>query len=214
MISNKLLDLDYYLDKLSMYFKRCYGIEEQFAMINSIMKQMNDTLDFTHERLDIMREDYDTIINQEQNGDTYSNVSDILDKIASIYGVARTFSVSYTASSISVTDKQISLNNAELVVLIKARIIQNTYKGTYEECMQLYRLIGLDQFIIINNDVEDATCNMYLQPQSSENIQDMFLAGLLSLESLGITYNYDLVSSTSLGLWNATEWDDSTRLWS
>lgn len=213
MISDKLLDLDYYLDKLSMYFRRCYGIEEQFAMLNSIMRQLNSTLDFAYERLDVMNTDYINMINRTQT-ETDIDESDILDKIASIYGVARTFSVSYTTSSTSVTDKQISLNNEELVVLIKARIIQNTYKGTYEECMSLYRLIGLDQFIIINNDVEDATCNMYLQPQSSENIQDMFLAGLLSLESLGITYNYDLVSATSLGLWDVSDWDDTTRLWS
>lgn len=213
MIDERLLQLNYYLDKLSMYFRSSYGIEEQFAMIHNILSTMNSELDKAFENINVVSPD---IINVYNELDETGQVSDMLDKIASIYGITRQFSVTYVDENDIVVTENLSLTNYELLILVRARIIQNTYKGTYEECMKMYKLINLQDDIIINFDTEDATCNIYLRPMSltvTDNIKHMFLAGLLTLKSLGITYNHYYYDVSQLGIWDETDWNSSTRLW-
>lgn len=210
MLNEKLLSLDYYFNKLSMFMSNSYGVKEQFAIIHNILVSVDSTIDTFFENFNIMSQDITNVIAPG------SNESDVLDKIASIYGVARQFSVSYTDGETQYTDVELNLNNFELLMLIRATIIQNNYSGTYEETIDFYKLIGLTGLITLLNAQDLAECDVYLTPSNiiTENISKMFLAGLLTLKSLGIKYNHTYIDINNIGVWDVSEWDDSTRVWS
>lgn len=215
MLNDTLLDLDYYLDKLSTYFKSVHGIEEQFSMIHNILVKMNDEIDNTFTCLDVMKPTYMSDLQNLLNTD--DNV-DILDRIAFIYGVQRVFTSTYYDSiSGQTVTYNFELDNYELLTLIRARIIQNCFKGSYEDCMKFYELIGLSDNIVIVNDVNNATCNIFLRPLGStsisENIQAMFLSGFLTLQSVGIIYNHRNYDIVVYALWDSGKWDTNDNFW-
>ena len=66
---------------------------------------------------------------------------------------------------------------------------------------------------------EAAKCDIYLDvsvSSDSDNIRALFLAGMLTLKSVGITYNEMIVSFDNAGVWDGTEshgkWDVATWL--
>lgn len=213
MLKAELLDLDYYLNKLSLFMRNSYGVEEQFEMIHQILVRVNTSIDETFEALDVMSENYLSIINSYINN---NEDFDILDKIASIYGVSRHFSVTYkeTPESVTSTTTELNLTNEELLMLIRARIIQNTYRGSYIESKQFYSLIGLQNQITLLT-FSAGVCEVIYTATSeqSNELKCMFLAGLLTLTSMGITYEHRLLDLSAIAIWDTTDWDDTTKKW-
>ena len=164
--------------------------------------------------LNIFAKDYFTFLQNYIGSSSTDTVSDILDKIAYIFGVSRNIKVTYTDYEGELhTNEQLSLNNNELLILIKGRIIQNYCDGSLEQVNAYYQSVGLN--IVVNTDQTIvATANLYLiQEQQLEmsNIDKMFLAGLLVIESMGIEYKPQRLVPTNIMIWDSTDtaigWD-------
>ena len=200
MIDKQFLTKEYYLDKLSLILKNTHGIEEDIAFFVELHKQIEKSIDNMSEMMDIFNEAYLTKISDTTH-------YDILDRLGALYNVTRQFSVTYEE-----TTYELNLNDEELLMLIKAMVIKNRYKGTYEEQQELFKQIGLPIYQF--NAINPAECDVYLDNTIpvSENIQHMFLAGLFTLTSMGINYNFYYTSISNIGVWDVSNWDEA--IWS
>lgn len=198
MILDKLLQLNYYTKKLSTSMRASFGVEDQFAMFVYYLNEINTTLDSLFQQLDVNAE--------------VERLDDTLDKIASFYGLYRTLSVSYHDNTEDEdVNEDITLTNDELLLLIKATIIKNNCQGTMEEINNMYKTFDLPIFVATRDD-ENAAATYYIKTEVpvSDNIMHLFKAGLLSVQSMGINYNFLESNDSRYGLWDST---DSTRLW-
>lgn len=224
ILNDRLKEFDYYVDKLPMYLKSSYGFIEHFRVWYDLLvgRAQPDLYygiipasDTILALLNIFDSDYmQTLINlpdaDVQNGISTNN--DMIDKLAALFGVKRTFSVSYRSNETLVT-KVLNLTDYELLILIKCQIVQSYCDGTYLQISQFYKDCGLS--IICLTSTTPATCNLILQRAAdssiaySENIADMFLAGLLRIESMGIEYYQSILDLTSLLFWDSiSTWSD------
>lgn len=199
MIREDLLEFQYYLDRLSMFMKESYGITEQTEIFYRQLYEVNQQLDFAFTNLDIWN-------NQNIK-------SEFLDLIGAIFGLRRSFNIEYTyindqQEEINVK-KNISLNDNDFLIYIKCQIIKQNFQGTNEELERLYThyknnkqeagLIDLCFIYILT--IGSANCSIYFQNSSSfsENIIELFKAGYLTIESMGIKYTKDVGSIFTLG---------------
>jgi len=198
MIKQELLDVNYYLSKLSLLMRQSGGYEEQFRFIDKILVQYDDSLNQVMERLNVYDNNYLSVF-----GDT---VKDILDKIAGVYGVTRQFSMYIIDPKTSPTKTvyEANLSDAELLVLIKATIIKNACDGSREQIQNLMNSIGLQNYMFISTSTNPAECNVYILDSGNitDNIRRMILAGLIMIESLGIRYNYNITDTSVIGLYD------------
>ena len=130
--------------------------------------------------------------------------TEILDFLAHLFGQSRHPKVIINGSSV-----YLDLSDEELLILIKVQILRNYFEGTREKLMKLYEDIGLN-VLYITNSSSSLNCDVYLLYASSNsysnNIQKMFLNGLLTIESFGIKYTYAVQSVTDAGIWDQVEW--------
>ena len=136
---------------------------------------------------------------------------EMLDVIASIVGCSR-------YNNIIIEDKIINLpalSNEDLLDLIKIKIIQNNYKGTAKEIIDLYKekMNYNIYFMLEDNSVqehshlpgyESACCRVYLEDimtdeegnsyYISDNIKKLFKYSDLFIQSVGITYHKYCIS--------------------
>lgn len=205
MLNQQLTQLDYYLNKLSLFIKGSYGIKEQFTTFFNVLLNIDNTVDdfFTH--FSAVTDAALFAINRLS-----STESDILDKIGLILGVTRRFDVMYVDDDSIQIKKQLNLTNNELQKLIKAQIIRNNFQGSYEELTQFYTWLGLP--IYVNNYVDAATVIMTLDSsiKTTDAEKDMFLAGLFTVKSLGIAYQHHLLPVHNTAIWDNAS---STRVW-
>lgn len=165
---------------------------------------------------DIYDSDYLNTINnlEDENHVISDSKSDMLDKIAKLLGLTRHVKVTYDNEG-TLTTEYLDLNNKELLMLIKAQVIKNSWDGTLETLKLFYEDIGLYCHIYtasaIDNTEPTAYCKMVLINPShnshSDNIIKMFKAGLLRTESMGIMYEDTVVSSGTFGIWDTADWD-------
>lgn len=155
-----------------------------------------------------------TILPDDQDSE-FGSKSDFLDKLAALYGLKRQFSIDYTIfvdGELQEISKQLSLSNLELLILIKMQIIKNYCEGTYEQIVKYYESIGL--YMLPLNSINAATCDIYFQKidgtiyANSINIEDMFYAGLLRIESMGINYRQTILDLTDIFIWDSSNWDE------
>lgn len=115
-----------------------------------------------------------------------SDPSDILDKIGSLFGLKRNFSVQVNGNTI-----ELNLNDEDFLLLIKCFIIKNNCDGSREQLQEYYDNAGLKVLMKTSNP---ATVEMTLLISDtynySQNVQYMFLAGMLNIECAGISYTY------------------------
>lgn len=151
----------------------------------------------------------------------YGTRSDILDKIASIYGIRRNLTISYqTTPSDPIETSSISLDNEELLQYIKIQIIKNYCDGSYQQLQEYYAYSNLQ--IIMQTADEMCTCNLYLvkftESDELTNLEKLFLAGELSVDSMGIQYVRQIFNVNSVLVWdkeiggNYGGWDTATWL--
>lgn len=202
MLPDILKSEKYYLDKLSMMLKLSWGVEQTFDMFITMLVLVDEALDSIMSVLDITKDETFIKIYEAD-----ANESDILDKLAHLYGVSRNFTMKYHDDDDiehpdSVVTTSFSLNNFELWMLIKGQILQNQYDGTYKQTTDYYSRMQLPIIMRTSGSVSNnATCWIYLNKSATieignyrftitENIQKMFKAGLFTIKSLGIKYTH------------------------
>ena len=217
MLPEKLKNWDYYKEKLPLYVRNSYGIKEHFYIIYEMMIELDKNEIEICDCFNLLQKDYEhNVIEKYDALDGYD--FEFLDMIASIYGVNRYLDVSYTDKDNKVVRKTLKLTNQELYTFIKARIIQNNYDGSYEQAIKYYQSIGLNIQMFFD-PLNAAKCEIYLDVSKSsisENIQSLFLAGLLTLKSVGIVYDEKIVNFSKAGIWNSElsngKWNEATWL--
>lgn len=183
MITNRLRQIEYYKHKLPMLLRNSYGYEEELQVLFEVLTQIDATADDLLKGLDIFSESYDI------SGDAL----DILDKIASLFGLARTFSFYYpdpTTSELIRCDA--TFNNRQLLTLIKARVIQMNFDGSREQAQAYYKNVKLPIYVLTEQTTR-ATCKVYLNKGEADGLdtellEKVFLSGLLTIKSTGIKY--------------------------
>ena len=227
MIDDILLTKKYYLDHMSMFLKGGYGIEEHTELFLEYIQSLNNMCDYQINVLDIWNENYISDLKKmyNENGlstnDEYSGESpyevleppfEPLDAIAAIVGCKRE-NVYYETIQEQGEEprkeyKIVRLSNKDLLELIKISIVQNNYKGTYEEIYNLYReKLGyiiyptLVKSSFANQTYLSATAKIYINNKKvdgttvSEALKNLFTYSDLFVKSMGIAYDVMFVDS-------------------
>lgn len=207
MINEKTLEFEYYLKKLPLYLQNSYGFQEHFRMLFEIMKDTNTTAKDLLNSLNLYDENYFKNIEFIEKT---KNVSDLLDKMGSLYGVNRYLDVDYVDESNISHHESLILTNEEFLKLILVKSTQNSYKGTYENIKKLYDLINLD--IIVSSGKNSGEIYLYLQTGNyiTDNLKYLFLSGLLNIESIGIKYVNRNIENLKLAEWNS---EQTYKMW-
>lgn len=216
VLVEKLKNFDYYLKKIPLYLQSDENFVSHFRIwYDFLVGKENETNngligsgDTLLDLFNIYDENYLEKINK------YGK--DFLDKLANLFNVKRNFSVKYIENNVE-KSKQLSLNDEDLLLFIKARIIRNYSNGSYEQMRKFYESNGLNIFLKSN---DSASVRAYLleMPNStveySENIKTLFLSGLLTIESMGVSYSYSMQPYDKFLIWdkpidsNYTGWDN------
>lgn len=199
MLIEKLKNFSYYYKKLPLYMRNSYGIKEHFKIIWSVMIQLETIQENVLDAMNILQSNYlQDIVAKYDNVNGYD--FKVLDYIAALYGVNRDLSVSYIRHSDKAqVNMQLHLTNAELYMLIKSRIIQNNYDGSYEQVREYYKQIDLPVYVCTSNNAE---CYLYLDKGIvSGNIYQLFMANLLTIKSMGIIYITQEIDISKIGIW-------------
>lgn len=148
-------------------------------------------------------EHYLLFLNEIPDSDE-GKAADILDKIGSLFGLRRQFSL-----VVNGTEYMLDLNNRDFLIFIKCTVIKNYFDGTYGELSAFYKSVGLPVFIL--TDTTSAQCNMQLINledsvySPSEDVKRMFLAGMLTVESAGIQYAYTIHAVQNLAIFDSLQ---------
>lgn len=219
ILPRKLRTFNYYYNKLPLFLRNSYGFVEHFKIwydltYNNDNKGIVNIGDLLLYLLNIFDKDYLETINNMEDSDN-GNASDILDKIGLLFGVSRKFSVTYLEGAQTVHE-ELSLNNEEFLILIKCQIIKNYCNGSEIQIQDYYESAGLNVYVLTSH-VETATCYIHLagvleDPNYSNNIKAMFKAGLLRIESMGITYKNIVSELSGFLIWDSVtsgeRWDE------
>ena len=227
-VPDKIKSYEWYYNKLPLYLKNSYGFSEHFRIWYELLVSgdkkgivnVGDTLLYL---FNIFDENFlQTIANLPDSGATegnYGTVSDFLDKLGYLFGVIRNFSVTYKNDNNEDVTEDLSLNNEDFLLLIKAQIIKNYCEGTYEQIKGYYNSAGLDVFLITTEDGASAHVYLAATPDSTKyslNVKKMFKSGLMRIESMGITYTEGVRALDWFLTWDSTKakeyWD--TGVWS
>lgn len=209
MIINKLKSWNYYKEKIPLYIQNSYGIVEHFKILFDLLVQMDLTEDDVLYGFNILDASYLTFINNLDDSDTKDS-SDILNKIGLLYGVTRTFDVDYIENNETKT-ASLHLTNSEFLKLIKARIIQNNYDGSYIQSREFYDKMNLPVYLFQSANSAEVYVYLDTSVPLTENEEKMFLANLFTIKSMGITYITSITEVVSLLIWDSTSefryWD-------
>lgn len=214
ILSDKLKSFEYYKKKLPLYLQNSYGFQEHFKIWHEILtNNVVDNADILLNLLMIFDDNYLTYLVENNAASQDGSSSDILDKLGSIFGVTRKFTVNYEEAGSPVVE-ELSLDNNDFLILIKAQIIKNYCEGTREQIAEYYSSVGLQMFIQ-TDESSPATANLYLVEsipgtsyEYSENVEKMFLGGMLRIESVGIKYQEASIDLSRLLMWDASNWDE------
>lgn len=214
ILPEELQSFEYYKNLTPMYLQNVHGFLEQIkiwfnlsmqkasiltcgtdvrcgaVVVGSRTDSIVSVIDKTFAFLDIFN----------TSGQHLSESADILDKLASLFGVSRQFSV-----TIENEKKQLNLSDNDLLILIKCQVIKNFFNGTYEHLMRCFEIVNLP--IMPLTDTQPAHCKMYMLLQDenevSQNVKDMFLSGMLSVESMGIYYTYAIQIAQNIAIFDS-----------
>jgi hypothetical protein len=204
LVPKRLLTSDYYKDQLTLLLRNSYGVPEQIDLYVKILNVINTRLHDIFNALGTYNSsDKHWHINIEAINKISTTESDLLDKIAEIVGCSRYYSFLNQP-----------LNNTELYILIRFRIMQNNFMGTYEELSQIYKKFIKDteysdfEIDYYTSNEEPLTCIVALNMDNIikddgtvkdeyQNLYLLFQHDLLLVKSLGVTYNklYETKSS-------------------
>lgn len=201
MLIDKLKKFEYYKNLIPLYLQNSYGFLEQFETVFEILLECDKTVDEVLSCFNVLMTNYFVTNNIDEN----SYECDILDKIGELYGVRRAFNITNEDGT-----HNLYLNNSEFLKLIKARIIQNHYDGTYENSRKVYDMMELPVYIVNDSSTASALVIIDESTQLTDNEKIMFTSGLFTLKSMGITYSHEIIKTESLFIFDTT---DSNRYW-
>ena len=204
LLDENLLTFDYYKNLTPMYLQQSYGFLDIFKIYYDLGFAENEE---TTDNLSII-EFIEKLFNSL---DVYSkNVNkDILYKLCNFFGISKNVRVQfYDYTAEKWVTKNLSLTDDELLLYLKCKIIQNRYDGTAKMANDLYDRVGLPIFMVTRTNNE-AYCQvwllMYDDTQFSQNIQELFLSGLLTLKSVGVRYSHRIQVATNIALFDSTD---------
>lgn len=199
LINDKLLTFDYYKDKMTLFLKNSYGVKEQLEILYQILVQFDNEAYKMFSMMNMLDENTITVINNLDE-----NESDILDKIGKLFGLSRNLTVVIEDVTYS-----LNLTNSEFFKLIQTTIIKNSFSGTREEAEKLYKMINIP--ILMLNDTTPAQVLMIYDDTEDENsnLQKLFLSGLFTLKSMGISYTYKVQKVSQIGTFDVSYYDNS-----
>lgn len=204
LIPEKLKSFKYYLSKLPRYLKASKSFQEHFKIWFELLTTQVDNSQILLNMLNIFAEDYWEFLESVEGSTKDDTQSDILDKLGNLYGVSRNLTVTYTdTQAVEHVNEQLLLTNEEFLILIKSRIIQNYCEGTLKQINEYYASTGLK--IYTNTSSDAATANMYLvyyEERELNNIDKMFLGGMLIIKSMGVGYHTQILIPTQLLVWD------------
>lgn len=209
MLNDKLKSWTYYKNKLPLYFRNSYGIMEHFDILYQLLKRYDDTEDTILSAFDITSDDYERNIIFAYDTTEEQHSFYFLDILASLYGVSRSFDVEYDLNK-EHHKVSLYLTNSELLKLIKCRIIQNNFDGSYKQTREFYDKMRIPVYllqgpypatvqVIISTTYSDGT-----PFEITENEMHMYLANLFTIESMGITYFTSVQDVAKMAIWDST----------
>lgn len=209
-ISAELLTDTYYLNRMSIFLKESYGIKDRIAALCKIFKRIDYIYDKIINQLNVFDDAYKKDFVDEEDHTT----NNYLDSIGKIFGIVRSFTINYGSNNnptsnndLDGTKKYITLTNKEFLIYLKLQIIKQHFSGTREEIAMLYgeeqalnALSELNLIYITREENYHGEVNLYWQNANgfSTDFKYMFLNGLLSIESMGITYSHVIGSIESI----------------
>lgn len=209
ILPEPLKTFEYYVKKCPIYlrndenFLEHFRIWYDFLMGDFVHRGIYPSAETILSLMNVFDTNYLDIINSLE-GDIGS---DMLDKLGSIFNIRRNFSV-----NINNVVHEISLADDEFLLFIKAQIIKNYSNGSYYQMREFYDKAGL---LIYFNTTTSGNTTAYLLSLSSSadiaysnNIKDLFLAGLLTIESMGINYMYNIQPYDKMLIWVALDAPD------
>lgn len=225
LLPKELRSFRYYERKLPLYLRNDENFLEHFKIWYEVCMGKGDegeikdfcgvspSADLILYLLDIYDKDFLTTIQSLKN---YTGRTDIIDDLGQLFGLNRQFSFGYKneMTDTELTYEQVDLTDAEYLLLIKAQIIRNYCDGTYEQARQYYSDARLN-ILPLNTDY-DAVVVAYLNESDdlTDTIKKLFKAGLLTIEHIGITYQYVVIDFLKILMWNDNELvTDSINVW-
>ena len=223
VLPDQLSNFNYYVKKLPLYLQRSNGFQEHFRIWydllvgDSLTTGVKGVCDSVLQLLNIFDSDYlKYIASFEESGTTivdgeytnYGDKSDILDKLGALFGIKRSFTITYVDAGTTHYNEFINLNNEDFLVYIKFQIIKNNCEGTREQIAGFYKQAGLEVYII--NQTISGSVNIYLVESAnlSNNLRKLFLANQLVLQGMGIGY-----SNSGIDFSEVLYWDEETNGW-
>lgn len=212
ILPDTLKSFDYYLHKVPMFLRRSESFMEHFKiwfdLLNGGQTEYSGiipTADCLLYLMNIFDDSYLSFVNSLEDNDSGA-VSDILDKFAALFGVSRIFSVTYKNDDDEIVKEQLELNNKDLLTLIKAQIVKNYCNGSAAQIEEFYDAVGLKVFVVTTTS--NATAFLQLVDirgsiEYSDNVKKMFKAGMLRIDSLGISYDDSTAELTGFLEWDA-----------
>lgn len=212
ILPDTLKSFDYYLHKVPMFLRRSESFMEHFKiwfdLLNGGQTEHSGiipTADCLLYLMNIFDDSYLSFIDSLEDNNS-GTVSDILDKLAALFGVSRIFSVTYKNDNDEIVKEQLELDNKDLLTLIKAQIVKNYCDGSASQIEDFYDTVGLKVFVITTTS--NATAFLQLVDirgsiEYSDNVKKMFKAGMLRIDSLGISYDDSTAELTGFLEWDA-----------
>ena len=212
-----------FMEHFRIWFDMAFGNIEVEGINNSGAISVGDLYLYL---LNIFDADFlSTVRDLPNSGSTgatdYGTESDILDKLGELFGVRRKFTYTFTNESGIEETLNLDLNNADFLTYLKAQIIRNYYDGSFEQVREYYESAGL-QIYATTPEGYNATSYLILVNDGTVNYSDdvlnMFRAGLLRIDSMGIAYDQAITNNDGLLKWDSIiaderwdvgEWDDS-----
>ena len=200
MIISKLINYDYYLNKLPLYLQDSSTFPEHFKIWFELLTNVDS---YGDEQLNLVNI-FD--VNYLNN---YGNICDeFLDLLGKLYGVARNLIV-----NIEGIQSPLNLSQYEFLILIKAQIIKNFWDGTRKTLEDFYYNSKIP---IVSITDDSAMCrnilvlNYYTGWERNSNLHKLYKAGFLTIESLGIYNTYaDYDETLEIGIWGQSRWSQA-----
>lgn len=225
MLNDKLLNEKYYSNKLSLSMQ---NDELMIARVHDLflfLKAYTNSMDNITVAL---KEILYNILDSSIDLDDYI-YNDLLEKIAACFNLQRDFIIeldqtvvnslnnTYSTSYFSTT-MSLHLTNQQLRCLIYCNIMKNAYDGSRSSIVTMYNILqkkfklGTNPLSIYESTFAAGICKVCLDIgnfdfSNNDTLEDanyivMFLANLLTIQSMGIEYTTAIVSSDNLLWWN------------
>lgn len=199
MVKEKLLSWDYYEKKIPLYLKQSNSFAYHFKMLVDLFNTLNDGYDTLFKYIDILGTD--PLLN-----------SDVLDKIGALYGITRDVHIHYEVDG-GVVDKDLTLKDEDFLTYITLIILRNNFNGTFGDIYKTYKKFNLPFYMLTTGDAE---VTVYIDSYSGINIAtELMLSGLVTLESMGISYRYLAINIGNLATFDTEgkTYDSENAVW-